>query len=385
MAAALILILSADVFSLAPGQVKTKTPGDVKIEDKDTIRLSTILVQVPLIVTGIQGRFITGLTQKDFSVFEDGKPQEIATFSSTKQPFKAVLLVDTSNSTEERLKAIQNTAICFINEVRPDDRAMVVTFDHEVKALTDFTSDHIELTDAINGAESGFGKLLYEGVALALEKLKDVEGRRAVILFTDGVDMKSIEATLESNLKKAEEIGAVIYAVQFETRWWIEAAARRQQAEHPKSQVPFDYDMRIPLPPGLGGPDTTSPEFPKVKKPKIEINPRTTPAIIVDGKRVDQSPEPKDQITQTLDKLYGDADSYLNELTLRTGGRLFPACDFDDSRAAFAAVADELRNQYFIGYYSPRKKNDGRYHKIKVEVKWKDSKVRSRPGYRETS
>ena len=82
-----------------------------------------------------------------------------------------------------------------------------------------------------------------------------------------------------------------------------------------------------------------------------------------------------------MDTLYGEADGYLQAVTNRTGGRVYQADNFEDTRAAFSAIADELRNQYLIGYYS-NSKRDGKYHKIKVELARKGVAVRSRPGYR---
>ena len=92
--------------------------------------------------------------------------------------------------------------------------------------------------------------------------------------------------------------------------------------------------------------------------------------------------EPPDPITETLDKLYGEADAYLQAITSRTGGRVYLADNFADTRAAFEAIADELRNQYLIGYYSTAHKHDGKYHKIKIESPRKGIQVRARPGYR---
>jgi hypothetical protein len=200
--------------------------------------------------------------------------------------------------------------------------------------------------------------------------------------------MRSIEATAEGTVKLAEEIGAVIYVARFETRWWIEAEARRQEIEHPKRKTPFEVDGRIPLPPDFGGPDPTPTGIPKPGAPRIEIGERPRPPVVYDpdgpGSRSQRMPdaEPSDQITATLNKLYGEADSYLQTITVRTGGRVYLADSFDDTRAAFAAIADELRNQYLIGYYSTGNRGDGKYHKIKLELARKGLQVRARPGYR---
>lgn len=380
--AALMSVTLAQAVGNTSSQDSQKSKGD------EPIRLKASLVQVPAIVTDRSGKFVTDLSRSDFSISEDGKRQDISIFATVKQPFSAVLVLDTSNSTEDRLKVIQNAAVSFTAQLRPGDRMMVISFDNEVRQLTDFTDDRAELERAIRGTESGFGKLLYEAMARALETLKDVEGRRAVILFSDGVDMRSIEATAEGTTRQAEEIGAVIYVARFETRWWIEAEARRQEIEHPKSKTPFKVDGRIPLPPDYGGPDPTPTGFPKPNAPKIEIGERPLPPVVYDPDRPGSRPqrlpdaEPADQITATLNKLYGEADSYLQTITARTGGRVYLTTTFDDTRAAFAAIADELRNQYLIGYYSTGNRSDGKYHKIRLDLARKGLQVRARPGYR---
>jgi VWFA-related protein len=368
----------------APSQEKPKPPSD------EPVRLSASLVHVPAIVTDRSGKFVSDLSQNDFTVSEDGKRQEISFFAALKQPFNAVLVLDTSNSAQDRLRAIQSAAVDFTRQLRPGDRMMAISFDNEVRQLTEFSEDRQELQDAIRGSESGFGKLLYEAVARALEQLKNVEGRRAVVLFSDGVDMRSIEASAEGTTRMAEEVGAVIYVVRFDTRWWIEADARRQEAEHPKSKTPFDIDGRIPLPPDFGGPDPLPTGIPKPSAPRIEIGQRPTPPVIYDrdgtgrGTQRIPSAEPPDPITSTLDKLYGEADSYLQTISARTGGRVYSADTFDGTRAAFTAIAEELRNQYLIGYYSSNNKRDARYHKIKLELTRKGLDLRARPGYRAT-
>jgi hypothetical protein len=373
--------------AFSSGSITYPQQSSRKPADDQAVRLNATLVQVPAVVTDRSGKFVSDLSQSDFTLYEEGKRQDISVFTAVKQPFSAVLVLDTSNSAQDRLKAIQQAAINFTKQLRSGDRIMVISFDNEVKDLTDFTEDRAELERAIRGTESGFGKLLYEAVARALEQLKDIEGRRAVILFSDGVDMRSIEATAESTTKTAEQMGAVIFVVHFDTRWWIEADARRQEIEHPRRNTPFDIDGRIPLPPDFGGPDPTPTGIPRPNTPRIEIGQQPRPPVIYDpsgsGSRTQRTPsEQPDQITSTLDKLYGEADSYLQTITARTGGRVYMADNFDDTRAAFTAIAEELRNQYLIGYYPTNVKRDGKYHKIKLELARKGVDVRSRPGYR---
>jgi VWFA-related protein len=382
---AIILASTALILLIASTGARSQQSSRDREQEED-LKLSSTLVQVPTVVTDRAGRFITDLAKNEFVVFEDGKRQEVSIFTAIKQPFNAVLVLDTSNSAEDRLRAIQNVAAGFARETGSDDRMMVISFDNEVRQLTDFTSDRQEIEAAIKGTGAGFGKLLYEAVVRALEQLREREGRRAVILLTDGVDMRSIEATAESTLRLAEETGAVVYIVRFDTRWWIESEARRQKSAEPQSNVPFSIDGRIPLPPDFGGPDVTPTGLPKVRGPRIEVGSRTSPRVtVIDGPNAKPrtiNEPPPDEITVNLDKLYGEADKFLQTISSRTAGRLFKAETFDDTRSAFAAIADELRNLYMIGYYPATERRDGKYRKIKVEVARKEVQVRARPGYR---
>jgi VWFA-related protein len=354
------------------GQQKAKGHQEAQ---EEPLSLSATLVQVPTVVTERGGKFVTDLTQADFTLLEDGKRQDIGLFRAVKEPFSVVIVIDTSNSAEDRLKAMRDSAMEFVRQLGPQDRAMLITFDNEIHELADFTSDHSELEAAIKTAEAGFGKLLYEAVNRALEKLKEVEGRRAIILFTDGVDLDSIEASAESTARLAEQVGAAIYTVKFETRWWIESQAMKQLEEMSRRpDRPYGAEGRIPLPPS-GRPSPTG--MPNPGSPKVQVETSGIPTISIK----EEKPTPE-STRANLDKMYGKADAYLAGLSDHTGGRLFSSQTLTDTRAAFASIADELRNQYLIGYYTGVKRADGKYHKIKVEVARKGLSVRSRQGFR---
>jgi VWFA-related protein len=363
--------LASPASSQTKGGQKSKGKQDAQ---EESLNLSATLVQVPTVVTERGGKFVSDLTQSDFTLMEDGKRQDIGLFQAVKQPFSVVIVIDTSNSAEDRLKAMQNSAIEFVQQLGPEDRAMLITFDNEIHELSDFTSDHSELESAIKGVEAGFGKLLYEAVNRALEKLKEVEGRRAVILFTDGVDLDSIEASAESTARQAEQVGAAIYTVKFETRWWIESQALKQIAEmNKRPDRPYGAEGRIPLP--SGGPSPTG--MPNPGSPKIQVETSGIPTISIKEER-----PTAESTKENLDKMYGKADAYLAGLSDHTGGRLFSSQTLTDTRTAFASIAEELRNQYLIGYYTSAKRADDKYHKIKVETTKKGLTVRSRQGFR---
>ncbi|HVF89136.1 MAG TPA: VWA domain-containing protein [Blastocatellia bacterium] len=377
------IIALSGILLLLAGAVGGATPqSDKKSEGEDAVKLNATLVQVPIVAADKSGRFVVDLSKDDFTLIDDGKRQEISLFSAVKQSFNAVLILDTSNSAEDRLGAMQQTALTFASQLSPGDKMMVISFDNEVRQLTDFTSSRKEIEAAIKGTESGFGKLLYEAVMRGLDQLKEAEGRRALILFSDGVDMKSIDASAEDTYRKAEEIGAAIYVVRFDTRWWIEADVRRQEAENKQANLPFSIDGRIPLPPDFGGPDPN----PKKTGPRIEIGaPKSPPITVIDGisgRTVSTKNAAPDKVSQQLNRVYGEANTYLETLAARTGGAVFAAETFGNTEAAFAMIADELRNQYMIGFYPRSDRRDGKYRKIKVEVNRKDIRLRARQGYR---
>ena len=127
-------------------------------------------------------------------------------FQSVEQPFSVILLIDVSPSTAFRIDEIQNAAITFINQLRPGDRVMVISFDEKVHVLSQFTNDRAELRDAIRESQFGNGTSLYEAVDFVInQQMQYVQGRKAVVLFTDGVDTTSRRASFDSTLQETEE------------------------------------------------------------------------------------------------------------------------------------------------------------------------------------
>ena len=108
--------------------------------------------------------------------------------------------------------------LTFVNQLRTDDRVMVVSFDDDIRVLTEFTSDRYRMRDAILRTRTGNGTRLYDAVDLVInQRLNQVDGRKAVVLFTDGVDTASRHASYASNVRDAEELDALIYPVQYDT------------------------------------------------------------------------------------------------------------------------------------------------------------------------
>ena len=184
----------------------------------DVLTVNTNLVTVPVRVMDHGGKNILNLQRKDFHIFENGAEQRIAYFATVDTPFTVVLLLDTSGSTEFKMEDIQNAAISFVNQLKPQDRVMVMSFDDKILTFCDPTNDRAELVQAIRQTKTGDSTRLYDAVEQVIQqKLRSIPGRKAVVLFTDGVDTASGHATYKSTLKLVQESDAGVYVVAYDT------------------------------------------------------------------------------------------------------------------------------------------------------------------------
>jgi Ca-activated chloride channel homolog len=195
--------------------------------DEEAIKIETNLVTIPVSVTDRNGFYIADLRQEEFKIFEDGVEQEVAYFGASDKPFTVVLLIDVSNSTAYKIEEIQAAAAAFVRQLKPQDRVIVIQFDDSVKVLTEVTNDHDKINKAISRTGFGDDTSIYEAVDFSLHKqLAKIEGRKAIVLFTDGVDTSSEKATFESTVRDAEESGAVIFPIYYNTAFNTIGAAR---------------------------------------------------------------------------------------------------------------------------------------------------------------
>ncbi|HEY5403623.1 MAG TPA: VWA domain-containing protein, partial [Pyrinomonadaceae bacterium] len=169
-----------------PDEVVPAEPQDI-----DTLKTDTNLVIVPVIASDRAGSYIGDLAKGEFEIVEDGVKQEIAFFAQVSVPFHVVLMLDTSASTEDKLNQIQRAAFAFVQQLQNADRVKVISFDDQVRDLNEFTSDRNALKDAINKTRPGQGTKVYDAMTLALNSLRTIKGRRAIVIFTDGVDWHS--------------------------------------------------------------------------------------------------------------------------------------------------------------------------------------------------
>ena len=331
----------------APVDVSSATSLDDKeeVSEGDVIRIDTNLVTVPVSVLDREGRFISDLRREQFKVFENGVEQKIAYFESTEKPFTVALLLDTSGSTFFHLWEIKEAAINFAKQLRPQDRVLIVTFDRLVMLLTEATNDQNVITETVQrNAITGFSTRLYDAIDLVIKaRLNKIDGRKAIVLFTDGVDTASYQATYQSTLRKVDELDVLIYPVQYDTTDFVAAQTRTNTT--------------------IVTTTIRGAHFP----------PQSSSQVIYGA------PKASGPGTSIFD--YKLADQFLHQLATKTGGRLYAANERTQLSEAFSKIAEELRHQYSLGYYPQTTLQSGERREIKVRVDRSDVAVRARDSY----
>lgn len=330
-------VVTERVSSAAAGASASKDASNasasVEKPDLDVIKIETDLVIVPFRVTDKRGRVITDIKEDEVRIFEDDEQREIAWFSNTDQPFTVALVLDMSYSSVFKLQDIQSAAKKFVAQLRPEDRVMVISFAEKPIVLCEATGDRRILGMAIDGAKIGSGTGLYTTLDMVLnEKLARVEGRKAVVLFSDGVDTSSEFQTAESVRRDISESDAVIYSIRYNTYDDVQKSRR--------STAPIQYD------------DNDRPYT-------VETRP-------VKGER------PED---------YAFAKEFLQGITADTGGDVFTATSTANLDAAFARIANELRKFYSLGYYPRSERASGAAFEVKVRVYRPGLNIRTRERY----
>lgn len=331
--------------------------GPEEVDAGDVIRVDTTLVTLPVSVMDRDGKYIPNLRKQDFRLWEDGTEQTVAFFSAVDKPFTVVLMLDTSGSTRFRIEEIQDAAITFVNQLRQDDRVMVVSFDESIRVLTDFTNDRVRLRDAVRQTRTGGGTRLYDAVDQVInQQLGRVSGRKAVVLFTDGVDTTSKHASYESNLRDAEELDALIYPVQYDTYTDTRGGGSTW--------------------PGGGG-SAGSPAEAVIEIFGAIFGNKSRRSGGGGGVRRGGGSGG----SGTSQHEYGKASQYLRDIAERTGARTYQADSTQNLSSAFGNVAEELRRQYSLGYYPKTPAQAGQRRQVKVRVNQPNLAVRTRSTY----
>lgn len=175
------------------------------------------IIQLAVSVMDAHNRYITGLGETDFAVFEDGVKQDLTLFNHDDIPISLAVMIDTSASMDEKLKEAQNAAVRFVRTLRPQDKARVMQFNDRPTVLQDFTSEVQSLENAVRRTESSGPTYLHNALYvtlkdLAREKKAGELRRRAVVMLSDGEDTGSL-VTDEQVLELARLTEINIYAI----------------------------------------------------------------------------------------------------------------------------------------------------------------------------
>lgn len=267
------------------------------------------VVSLAVTVMDKDGRYIAGLDQPSFQVFEDGVLQDIVYFSREQQPIALTLLMDTSTSMEQKLPIAQQAAIGFARQLKPSDVAAIIEFDSRPEIVQTFTSDKALLEKAIRKTAAGGSTSLYNAIYVGLRELQRVKApagdqirRQAVVVLSDGEDTTSL-VTYEDVLELAKRAETAVYAIGLRSRG--------------------------------DGPS----------------------------------------------KGFREAEFVLRSLAQQTGGREFFVDEAKALPAIYQRIADELANQYSVGYMSKNSRRDGAYRRIVVRVDTPNALTRTKQGY----
>ncbi|HKP13456.1 MAG TPA: VWA domain-containing protein, partial [Blastocatellia bacterium] len=312
--------------------------------DDQVVKLESTLVNIPLLVSDRSGRYIPRLSKNDFVLYEDGVQQEIASFGSEEVPFNVALLLDVSPSVEGNIEAIQDAALAFVRQLRPQDRVMIASFDRGINFLTDFTSNRQELEYAIRRVRTGSGTSVYDAVYETVSRrLRGIEGRKAMILFSDGEDTTSRRASYDDAINIVTESDVLVYGLRY---------------------------------PGTGGGGVYTNPWPRSPYPR-----GPWPGI--------QLPLPFPWPRSRRNggggggggRSWGGKD-FMKDITEAGGGPVFDAERVSDMSGLASRIADELRHVYVLSYYPKNSLSNGGYRAIRIHVRGRDDiAVRHRRGY----
>ncbi|MGE3274862.1 MAG: VWA domain-containing protein [Vicinamibacterales bacterium] len=188
-------------------------------QDQPTFRSSTRTVPVYATVVDNQGRLVPNLTQDDFVVEDNGTPVTISLFSNESQPFTAVVMLDTSASMTANLERLNEAAEQFLLRLLPVDRAQVGAFNDKIQLSGTFTNDRDELIAALDDLQFGNPTRLNDAVATSLDALEGIEGRRVILLFSDGEDTSS-RVGFKTVLERARDEGVMVYSIGLESEYF---------------------------------------------------------------------------------------------------------------------------------------------------------------------
>jgi Ca-activated chloride channel family protein len=184
-----------------------------------TFKSGTQVVSLFVTVADAQKRLVPGLTQEDFEIYDNDKLQPIIYFDNSIRPINVVVMLDTSGSMTLTIDLLKRAAEQFVIRLLPEDKGKVGAFNDKVQISSRFTSDRDELVSSVKDVDFGNSTRLWDGVAVGLEELKTVDGRRVVLVFTDGDDTDS-RTNLGTVVERARADETMVYAIGLESNYF---------------------------------------------------------------------------------------------------------------------------------------------------------------------
>ncbi len=315
------------------------TPQEKTKDNPISSRVS--MVSVNVVVLDQYGFPTSGLKEKDFKIFDNGKQQQITHFEETSEPMSIVLIIDSSGSTHKKINLIKQGAMEFIRRIhdsRPEDRIAVVNFNDDITLMSPFNSSWREKVAIIQDRIDAMGgTALYDALFLTCRDiLKKVPGRKTVILYTDGVDNKSLKGFDEA-FRMALSTDATFFVVTVDNmKQALEDASRDYYALSRKNYYAY-----------IQG---------DAKSRTGDIEPQWT----TDMRR--QYPA-----QDVLENAYRISYQTLQRLARTSGGQFYKVADYDSLPAIYRQIAAELPYYYTLGYQPDfSHATDGEYHSIEV-------------------
>jgi VWFA-related protein len=374
-AAAAALLMTAVAVTSAQDQQGSDTAGF-------RFRSGVELINVAATVSDRQGRFVSGLRQEDFRLYEDGALRPITHFTSERVPVSLGILLDTSSSMEGEKMAAAKQALqrLLFDLLGPEDEVFLYRFDNIPQLVQDWTTDRERVWSALRRLQARGATTLYDGIAQALPlAAKGRHRKKALLIISDGNDSSSYTKidTLKSMIHESE---VLVYAIGIDAMPYTTSQPPRLPWFAGTLRAPFfatalfqgrgiprprPFPIPLPRPGGPRGP-ITDPRDPRYPVPDPRGPAPRYPGAPSSGGRAGDEP---------LNL------GVLREITEHSGGRTEVLRHARDLDRATGSIADELSRQYFLGYPAAATR-DGRWHSIRLEViDNPDYIVRARRGY----
>lgn len=310
-----------------------KVPVGSSSDDEGVVKLESPLVTLNASVTDDEGKVITGLTVKDFTVSEDGMPQTITHFTTETAPFNLVLLLDVSGSTRGSFDVIRQAALRFVELMRPEDRLAIILFARDVEVVAHLTGDREALAQALYRVQPPLGSTaVYDAIGYALvEEIGRVRGQRnAIVVLSDGRDSSMA---------------------------YLNTPLANDPLRRPGSFLRFE-DLLT----GVIQSDA-------LIYPILLENEAQLAATLIESAR--------EQVREGTRV----AEQQFRQLADVSGGRMYRAAKLEDLDGVYEQIAADLRTIYSLAYMPTRAERDGTWRRVEVTVSRPGARVRTRRGY----